>query len=407
MKRSYLKALSIMVVTLTFLSLAPLGSAQEAPQQYTVSFLLQNYPDGNKTYELTITIPHLLYDHYQHENHATYSPSDIAQFVTPNALQPVADRLWEIYNNTEDFTNGVLMLVHQIDYAEMVPGKYPIEVLVDGVGDCDLYAFIAASILEAGGIKSVLLYYKEKMHMEIGVALDSAPVRARVDTFSVTYQGTAYYIGECTGGKWRTGWRIGETPAQYQNISAQVITLDKMEKTSTANPAYPQQVSASIRELDPSTVNLAVSTPISLEKSNVTLSGQVQPQAAGENVTLQYNVDGRGWATLTTVPTDADGRFSYSWLPELGSVVVKASWVGNNQYNGATSAETNITILPIFIVIEVAALALGVVIVVLVFLKTRHRKQKTPITPTEAPSPNQDLPPQNQQHPPPENPTDA
>jgi transglutaminase-like putative cysteine protease len=44
------------------------------------------------------------------------------------------------------------MLVHQISYREIVPGKYPIETLAEGVGNCDLFAYVAASILEAGGI---------------------------------------------------------------------------------------------------------------------------------------------------------------------------------------------------------------------------------------------------------------
>jgi len=122
------------------------------------------------------------------------------------------------------------MIVHQIDYQESVPGKYPIETLADGVGDCDLFVFVAASILEAGGVDTVLLYYKEKLHMEIGVTLGNSPIRARVETSNVTYQGVSYYIGECTGGKWRTGWRIGETPTTYQNISTQVITLENLNK---------------------------------------------------------------------------------------------------------------------------------------------------------------------------------
>jgi hypothetical protein len=61
-------------------------------------------------------------------------------------IKPIADRLWQIYNNTEDFTNGVLMLV-QITFEESAPGKYPVKTLVAVKGDCDLFAIIAASIL--------------------------------------------------------------------------------------------------------------------------------------------------------------------------------------------------------------------------------------------------------------------
>ncbi len=164
------------------------------------------------------------------QSHALYSNNDFYKFVTPYAVKPIADSLWQIYNNTEDFTNGVLMLVHQITYQEVIPGKYPVETLVNGYGDCDLFAYVAASILEAGGIHTVLLYYKAQEHMEIGVDLGSAPTEARVGSYSINYQGVSFYIGECTGNGWRTGWRIGETPSQYQNISSQVISFENMEQ---------------------------------------------------------------------------------------------------------------------------------------------------------------------------------
>ena len=72
------------------------------------------------------------------------------------------------------------MLVHQITYKEVVPGKYPVETLVEDMGDCDLFVYIAASILEAGGINAVLIYYRDLLHMEIGVDLGTAPTEPRV-----------------------------------------------------------------------------------------------------------------------------------------------------------------------------------------------------------------------------------
>jgi len=266
------------------------------------------------------------------------------------------------------------MLVHQINYQEIVPGKYPIETFVANTGDCDLFAFVAASILEAGGVNTVLLYYKDQQHMEIGVDIGAAPTRARVQTFFINQDNASYYIGECTGDKWRTGWRIGETPIKYQNVSAQVITLGNMERSSIG------QVSANLRELDLSTVNLKVSTPLLLENNNVTISGQIIPQVTGENVTLQYNVNGRGWTSIATIPTGSDGKFAYSWLPETGSVALQASWVGNNQYNGATSTQTGVLVLPLFLIVEIAACAAAIAVLVIVAVKTKHRKPK----PTES-----------------------
>ncbi len=281
MKRTYFRAVSIAVIVVFVLSLAPLSQTQAQTADYSVSFLLYNHPDGGLTYELNVTIPQALYQYYTMQNHDLYSNADFAKFVTPNTLKPIADKLWEIYNNTEDFTNGVLMLVHQITYQEVIPGRYPVETLVNGYGDCDLFAYIAASILEAGGIPTVLLYYKTQQHMEIGVDLGSAPTEARVGTYCINYNGVSYYIGECTGNYWRTGWRIGETPSEYQNISSQVITLENVAQTSVG------QVSASLKQLDASTLSLQIFPPLLLENNNVTISGQILPQVANQNVTLQ------------------------------------------------------------------------------------------------------------------------
>jgi hypothetical protein len=379
------KTLGVIIITLLVLSAVPIGNAQETPQGYTASFLLLNRPDGDKTYELNITIPHELFQYYKIKSHTLYSQADFEKFITPYSLKPVADSLWQIYNNTEDFTNGVLMLVHQIYYQEIVPGKYPVETLVEGYGDCDLFAFIAASILEAGGIQTILLYYKAKLHMQIGVDLRTSPEAARVETFSVSYEGVNYYVGECTGGKWRTGWRIGETPTAYQNISAQVIALENLEQTS------PTQVSVALRELDPSAVSLQVTPSLILEGNNmVVLSGQIQPKAANENVTLQAKVNGGGWFTIGIAETRTDGRFSYNYTTMAGgSVEFQASWVGNRQYNGATSAEVSLLSLPLFIVVEAVALAFLFVVLATAFVKFRSRKQKVAVVqPTEAPPQN-------------------
>jgi hypothetical protein len=379
MKNTYVRVLSVAVITVMVLYLVPLGKTQTLPQDYTRSFLLLNKPDGDLTYELNVTIPQALYQYYTIQSHALYTDADFAKFVTPYALKPIADRLWQIYNNTEDFTNGVLMLVHQITYQEIIPGKYPMETLVAGSGDCDLFAEIAASILEAGGIPTVLLFYRSQQHMEIGVDLGSAPKEARVDVYNVNVQNVPYYIAECTGIQWRDGWRVGETPTEYQNISSAVVTLENMEQSSIG------QVSANIRELDPSTLTLQISPSIMLESNRVTISGQILPETANENVTLQAKINNGGWTTIVNVTTQADGRFQYNWAPATGGMVaVQASWLGNRQYNGGASAQASMVILPIYIVALIAALVSAVTILVFVLVKTRRRKTE-PTQPNQQP----------------------
>jgi hypothetical protein len=158
MKKHYPKTITIVFILFASLSLIPFSQAQ--PFEYKITFQLLDRPYGDVIYELNVTIPELLYQYYNSKSHIMYSERDFAKFITPYTLKPIADRLWEIYDTEEDFTNGVLMLVQQITYEETIPGKYPVETLVEGKGDCDLFVFIAASVLYAGGIDSVLLSIK-------------------------------------------------------------------------------------------------------------------------------------------------------------------------------------------------------------------------------------------------------
>jgi hypothetical protein len=368
MMRPHLKAASLIIVTLLMFSAVPLGKTQTT-SEYCSSFLLQDHPDGRQTYELNLTIPAQLYQYYTLQNHFVFSPSDFSRFVTPNALKPVADKLWQIYNNTEDYTNGVLMLVHQITYKEVTPSRYPVETLVNGYGDCDLFAYIAVSILEAGGIPAVIVYYKEQQHMEIAVDLGKAPIQNRTPAYGVTVDNATYYIGECTGGDWRHGWRIGECPAAYQNVTSQVVLLDHMELSAG-------QISADLRELDPSTLTLELSSSVILQNSEIVITGQILPEVPNENVTLQAQINGGGWGIIATVTTKHDGRFSYSWQPPAsGSVEFQASWEGNSKFNGATSVQASAVVVPLYFVLLVLTAVLMGIVAVLVFAVTRHRKR--------------------------------
>ena len=386
MKNSYVRALALIAVAITLASLMPLSRAQTS--DYAVSFLVQNKPDGDITYELKITIPASLYQYYASRGGLIFSEADFAKFVTPDALKPVADQLWSISNTSEDFANAVLMIVHQITYQEVIPTEYPIQTLGDGKGDCDLFALTAASILEAGGINTVLIYYKDKLHMEIGVQLPQAPVEGRVNVYSVTYQNSSYYIGETTGGAWRTGWRIGECPQDYQGISALVIPLQSHEQPSIG------QVSATIRELPHSTVTLQASSGLMLENNQVTISGQILPEAANENVTLKAKINSDTWTDIGTVLTQAEGRFEYTWMPPAGFITVQASWVGNNQLNGARSGEANVTVLPMFVIGVIGTSVLAIAVVAVAVIRSKHKKHEltppsTPVPqmPTEPPPP--------------------
>jgi hypothetical protein len=336
-----------------------------------VKYQLLDELDGTAAYKLNVVIPQSLLEYYSARSHRLTSERDFAKFVTPYALKPVADSLRELYADDEDFANGALMIVHQIPYEEVVPAKYPLETMADNKGDCDLFAFIAASIMKAGGLTVALLYYKDEEHMNVGVHLSEAPKDARENVYSVSLDNTAYYVAECTGGNWTCGWRVGECPSNLNNATVQVVTLENSEAVS------PGQVSASFAALEPSTIELKVSSPIAFPESMLAFSGQLTPAKQCKNVTIYVGATGSTWQVAGTAVTQSDGRFEYAWMSEaVGVYAVRASWAGDDSYRSSVSLTSSVVVVPFFLVALLAlAVAVAVIGAVAVFSLKRARQK--------------------------------
>ncbi len=368
MKTTLIKTTILLVIILFVFSTISVGLAQD----YTVSYQLLNQPDGKVTYELNVAVPEILHEYYVEKNHRSASNSDFPKFVTPYALKPIADKLWEIYDNEEDFANGALMIVHQIAYVETMPAKYPVETMVDGQGDCDLFSFIAASVMKAGGLDVALLYYEEQTHMNIGVHLSSAPKDARDSVYYVTYDGTRYYVAECTGGNWKDGWRVGECPTDLKQVSAEVITLEKAEQVA------PGQVSASFTALEPSALSLEVSPSISIQNGAIAIRGQIAPTVLNENVTLYASINSSPWTVIGTTVTQSSGRFEYVWTAEIAGLhAIRAAWSGNELYTGAISPTKSATVVPIFLTALIGVAVIAAVIGAIAVLMAKHTQQQS------------------------------
>jgi hypothetical protein len=340
-------------------------------EDYTISYQLLEKLDGTVAYKLNMVVPQSLQEYYLEKSHRLTSDTDFAKFVTPYALKPVADNLRELYKDDEDFANGVLMIVHQIPYEETVPVKYPLETMVDNKGDCDLFSCIAASIMKAGGLNVVLLHYKEEKHMNVGVHLSEAPKAARGSVYSVTLNNVAYYVAECTGGNWTTGWRVGECSNNLKEASAQVITLENSEEVS------PGQVSASFTALEPSAISLEISTFITFQESPITFRGQLTPTKPNENVTIYAGISGSPWTVLDNTITQSDGRFEYVWETETAGIyAIRVSWSGDDSYMGSISATKNVMIIPLFLGALIAVAVAAVVMGALAVFALRRKKQK-------------------------------
>ena len=369
------KTAVLLTATLILFSTIAFSRAQDQ----TRSYQLLNNPEGNVTYQLNVVIPENLQEYYAEKSHRITSSNQFSSFVTPYALQPIADRLWDIYDNQEDFTNGALMIAHQITYVETTPGKYPVETMADDQGDCDLFSFITASILNAGGLDVVLLYYEDQSHMNIGVHLSSAPQDCRDSVYYITNDNTRYYVAECTGGNWREGWRVGECPPDLKQVSAEVVTLEDAEQMA------PGQVSASFTSMEPSALSLEVSPIISIQNTAVVLAGKLAPEMANENVTLYAKINSAEWTVIGSAITEQDGSFEYVWKADVaGSHAIRAGWSGNQMYTGAMSTAKNATVLPLFLTALIGIAVTAAIIGVVAMLIAKHGQQSIGLNETQS-----------------------
>jgi hypothetical protein len=362
-ERKLTKALIAVIVVCTLLYLLPYSMSANTSR----SFQLLDHTDGSTHYDLNVVVPQSLLEYYNTKSHTLNSEHDFAKFVTPYALQPIANSLKQIYADDEDYTNGVLMIVHQIPYESTVAARYPVETMVNDKGDCDLFSFIAASIVDASGLDAVLLYYENESHMNIAVNLPHAPQDAREEAFFITHNNAKYYVAECTGDKWQTGWRVGECPTDLRNTSPQIITLEGSEQTATG------QVSASYASLVTSSLTLSTSASYLLQGSIVALSGQLSPSLPNENITIYIRVNNSPWMILDTVATDSRGQFAYAWSTDASGICyVRASWSGDNSHSADDSSIRSITVLSTFFVVLIVLTAVLVCVGIAAFVIGRQ-----------------------------------
>jgi 5-hydroxyisourate hydrolase-like protein (transthyretin family) len=361
------------LVALTILIVISCLFPPEASAGRSVAYHLLDQLGGSPHYRLNVVVSESLLGYYLEKSHMLITNNDFAKFVTPYALKPIADNLRQIYPDDEDFVNGVLMIVHQIPYEETKPPKYPVETIAEDKGDCDVFSYVAASIIIAGGLNVVLLYYESESHMNIGVNLSQEPydVNRRVDY--VMHDGAKFYVGECTGDNWQSGWRVGECPDSLKNASVQLVTLESCEQTA------PGQVSASYKSLQTSTLSLSISTAYLVQGSPVTLAGQLTPALQNKTVTIYIKANNSPWTALSTVATDSSGRFEYVWNGETSGICnVQASWSGDDDYAPADSPTRTVTVLSVFLV---SLLAIAVILAglgVVVFLMSKQNREDIP-----------------------------
>jgi hypothetical protein len=290
-------------------------------------------------HKLYVSVPQSLYYFYRGESHLIFNVNDYGKFVTPETVRSIAECIREVVGgDNESFVNTVLTLIQQMSYI-VSDVKYPVETLVDGFGDCDVFSLIAASIMKAGGLDVVLFYYKDltPAHMNVGVYLNSSPSPVWWTTPTCfEYQGKQYWVAECTP---QRRWKIGEQPEIVANIKPIIIPLNNYEGKS------PATVSASLdKPLKVSSISASLSIKRLNNENCFTLFGSISPGLAGQPIAIYISKDEKCWRFLGETFTDDFGNYSFKLTAKLrGLNYFKTSWSGASGYAGSDS--TTITLL--------------------------------------------------------------
>jgi len=193
---------------------------------YTVSYSWTYPYYSSNVWRLNVTIPATTYSYYADEP-KTY---DYASYVTKN--DAIIDQIAELLksdaeNNSYDTAQFVLSFVQNVPYGtdENTTGtmnfpRYPVETLVDHVGDCKDHSALYASLMGAPSIDAgVVLIDLQKSgvaigHMMVGLCLTG------YDGLYVPYGGRDYFLCETTA----PGWLIGQESPQLEGYTIQVLS---------------------------------------------------------------------------------------------------------------------------------------------------------------------------------------
>ena len=327
------KACTILLVgTLILLFTIPTATS-ESTQKTSNNFIAQ-YTLFNEN--LFVSIQPSLYAYYSNLSHVIPHDSDYAKFITPQTVQPIADNILKITQNTsypeEQFANAVLSFVHQIPY-NITGAKFPVEVLIDNRGDCGALSILAASIMKAGGLDVVLIKYTgtDFAHMNIGVYLPYTPVNNNLflSSTSFDYNNKTYWTAEATP---EANWKVGDQSLRMANAITQIIPLEGSEQSS------PGQISCSLSPLSPSTITVNLLSPPNTQANrSLVISGSVEPIIPNSPITIYLNKNGSCIDFVKTV-TDDNGSYTLFWnFTSDGTYYISASCIGNATYAGADS----------------------------------------------------------------------
>jgi hypothetical protein len=119
--------------------------------------------------------------------------------------------------------------------------------------------------------------------------------------------------------------------ARFQGSKGSYVSSVSPNQPLTANKAN----AAIALEISPITIGVG---------QNATISCNLTPRESGGRVILEYSTDNKTWTPLTSGDL-VNGSYSTSWAPkDIGTIYVRATWTGNQNYNRAVSSIQILTV---------------------------------------------------------------
>jgi hypothetical protein len=229
----------LIIVTLTFLVCSPIirplglvaAQTQDQTQYYNREFAW-NY--GGEYWTWNLSIPTALYKAYVAvpDSVRTQIPlSGFGYFTTTedSYLQSLVTKInatatKQGYSPYQE-VNFVLAFVQSVPYATDLNStgyldypRFPVETLVDNVGDCKSHSILFATLTLMLGYGTVFINPPD--HLAVGILGNN------LQGTYWTYDNQTYYYCETTG----EGFTIGQLPAQFDGESAYVYPIDTSEQ---------------------------------------------------------------------------------------------------------------------------------------------------------------------------------
>ncbi|MBU1683359.1 hypothetical protein KJ742_05430, partial [Patescibacteria group bacterium] len=224
----------------------PNTKSQMIVKNYSFNYKMLGDSHGQEV-NFTIEIPKDLYLFYQNQNH-TFSDGyqNITSFITEDdiVIKSIIDQVNTLY---EEKGLNPIALIYQLsgeiiwtDDVFSIQGwdeypKYPIETLVDGLGDCEDTVFLLAALFKAYGIEPVLVRFDN--HLGLATVVDQDILDLIIYKYGKDFMATAnsqltnakliYF--ETTG---NTNWDFAFMPEELQNKSYTVHAIGEYERTT-------------------------------------------------------------------------------------------------------------------------------------------------------------------------------